>query len=212
MAFKFSKREKLLLYLLLCLSIITGGISFLVLPAFTRNSEIKSELATKEIQLQEMQIIKDSYESQLASLDELTKDTDALYENYFLNTVTDEELDVFITNIALDIGIAPQNLTINISEFLPINPYSPFSGEVEADENGDVIFGSIVTNIFVSGECSYADFISLTDAFESKTQLHISSASFESNTEKETDSIFRIGLDIYTLPPHNTGVSYFEEN
>lgn len=212
MTIKLSRREKTLLYILFCLILIAGGIYFLVLPALSRTVEANSEAEALKTQMQQMQIINDSYESKLDSYNDLTKSTNAIYADYFLNTATDEELDSFITKIALSTGVSPQNLTINTPEFSPITPYGAASEEEETEENTKKQFGSLVTNLTVSGECSYTDFIKLIAAFESKSQLHIASASFQDGTEAQSSPTFSIGLDVYTLPPHNTGVSYYGEN
>lgn len=216
MTIKLSKREKTMLYILFCLILVAGGMSFLILPGLSRTMEAKSEADSLEMQLQEMQVINDSYGSKLDSYNDLTESTNDLYVDYFLNTATDEEMDVFITKTALDAGVAPQNLTINAPDFLPITSYSATSGEDQtnqdqADANTETQFGSIVTNLVVSGECSYEDFIKLVAAFENQTQLHINSASFQNSTDAQQSPTFSIGLDVYTLPPHNTGVSYYEE-
>ena len=210
---KLTKREKMLLYLLFCLVIITGILFFFILPAMSRNVELSGQIDGIEIQLQEMQIMKDGLSDSLSSAADLEEKTNALYENLFTNDITDEALDVFVTQIALDAGISPQNLTINTPEFRGVGTYmgSTDTTDDTAAEQEDSQVGSLVFNLLVNGECSYSSFVKLVDAYQSKPQLLIGAATFLQGSTAESAGTFSISLDVYTLPPHGTSVAYITE-
>ncbi len=207
---KLTKREKMLLYLLFCLVIITGILFFFVLPAVSRNVELSGQIDGTEIQLKEMQIMKDGLSDSLSSVADLEEKTNALYENLFTNDITDEALDVFVTQIALDAGVSPQNLTINTPEFRGVSTYMDTTDDTAAEQEDSQV-GSIVFNLLVNGECSYNSFVKLVDAYQSKPQLLIGAATFLQGSTAESAGTFSISLDVYTLPPHGTSVAYITE-
>ena len=53
MASKLNRREKTLLYLLLCLAITAGTVCLLILPAVSRNAEMRDALDAAETQKME---------------------------------------------------------------------------------------------------------------------------------------------------------------
>ena len=66
MASKLNRREKTLLYLLLCLAITAGTVCLLILPAVSRNAEMRDALDAAETQKMEMEIRRNTLEKTLA--------------------------------------------------------------------------------------------------------------------------------------------------
>ena len=97
MSGKLSKREKSLLYLLLCLSIVAGMVALLILPALNRNLEAQDTLSQLQTQQMEMQIQKDRLPGALETLDALDVRCSRLYATFFTARSTSEALDLYIT-------------------------------------------------------------------------------------------------------------------
>lgn len=113
MASKLNRREKTLLYLLLCLAITAGTVCLLILPAVSRNAEMRDTLDAAETQKMEMEIRRNTLEKTLARIEELEKEGDALYEGLFVEGIPSELYDAYLTSLALDLGITPTSLVIN---------------------------------------------------------------------------------------------------
>ena len=186
MTSKLTKREKVLLYLLLCLAILAGTVCLLVLPAVTR----------KQAALPKNQ-------ERLSSLE---AEGDALYDQMFTAGDMPETLDLFVTGIALQAGVAPESLVIGSREYTPIQNYAGDTASQDASSQtaSSAASGSedtphiMLANIQISGSCDAAAYIRMTDAFASKKQLVIAESSFSEGGDG-TPSQFHMTLEIYLL-------------
>ena len=201
MAGKLTKREKTLLYILLCLVIAAGSVCLLLLPAISRNETLQTELDEIAMQKQQMEIKRASLAKNLERIDALNTEYNELYEDMFLSgTATSEKLDLFVTLTALQAGIAPNTLSIASMDYKPITLYAgdASDGDSSAAANTDDAPSIMVANLQISGSCSAVDFQRLTDAFAALPQLVISSASFTEGASQPDE--FHLSLEIYLLP------------
>lgn len=125
MASKLSRREKGLLYLLLCIAITAGCVCLLILPAMSRNAALKDSLDTAEMQKMEMEIKKNTLEKHLARIEELNRTSDELYGSLFTEGMPSELYDAYLTGIALELGVTPTSLTIHAASAEKPEIYAP---------------------------------------------------------------------------------------
>ena len=194
MASKLNRREKTLLYLLLCLAITAGTVCLLILPAVSRNAEMRDALDAAETQKMEMEIRRNTLEKTLARIEELEKEGDALYEGLFVEGIPSELYDAYLTSLALDLGITPTSLVINPVSAKTPAAYLPEEASPSASSDAKMA----VRTFQIGGTASYDLFAALAAAYDAQPQLHISSASFSRGRGQAPDE-FVISLDVYML-------------
>lgn len=194
MASKLNRREKTLLYLLLCLAITAGTVCLLILPAVSRNAEMRDALDAAETQKMEMEIRRNTLERTLARIEELEKEGDALYEGLFVEGIPSELYDAYLTSLALDLGITPTSLVINPVSAKTPAAYLPEEASPSASSDAKMA----VRTFQIGGTASYDLFAALVAAYDAQPQLHISSAAFSRGRGQAPDE-FVISLDVYML-------------
>ena len=197
MASKLSKREKGLLYLLLCIAITAGCVCLLILPAMSRNAALKDSLDTAEMQKMEMEIKKNTLEKHLARIEELNRTSDELYGSLFTEGMPSERYDAYLTGIALELGVTPTSLTIHAASaekpeiYAPAGTSSAAGGEEDAE-------GTAVRTFQIGGSASYDAFAALVAAYDVQPQLHVSDAAYSYGGGDRPDE-FMITLQIFML-------------
>ena len=90
-----SKREKLLLYILLCVAILAGGLYLLVLPAMDSRLEVKDQLSAKQSRQEQVEQTISAIDSDKQSLQTIEQDIAAFREK-FLSGPQEEDIDSLI--------------------------------------------------------------------------------------------------------------------
>lgn len=212
---KLTRREKFLLYFLLCLIIVVGTVCLLILPTLTTNSELEQQLDEKQLQLQELQMKKATLSRTLERVEELDGSITKLYENLLTDSATSEQLDLFVTLAATGVGISPEVLSISglgdmeVYSYMadqPISTDTASAGETNPDstqaENAILVPAATVQ---ITGTCPYASYVRLMDVFTAKPQLLIESSSYSSGENGEGS--FQLSLRFYLLPERTADVS-----
>lgn len=190
---KLTDRERILLYILLWVIIISGSFYFLLFPAINSNMEMNSTIEGNRILIQNMQAVKNSIADTEKTAGDLKAKTAALQQGFFSTDVNMEALDVFVTSIALGTGVKPQNLTISGPAMRDSTNVSQTAGDSQ-----DAVSNGITTyTIDINGSTTAAQFAKLTDALGNRSQLFIRNATF---TEKEGSGTYSITIDIFLLP------------
>ena len=164
MASKLNRREKTLLYLLLCLAITAGTVCLLILPAVSRNAEMRDALDAAETQKMEMEIRRNTLEKTLARIEELEKEGDALYEGLFVEGIPSELYDAYLTSLALDLGITPTSLVINPVSAKTPAAYLPEEASPSASSDAKMA----VRTFQIGGTASYDLFAALAAAYDAQ--------------------------------------------
>ena len=205
MTSKLTKREKVLLYLLLCLAILAGTVCLLVLPAITRNSTMRNDLDAVVMEKQQAELKQAALSKNQERLASLEAEGESLYDQMFTDGDMPETLDLFVTGIALQAGVAPESLVIGSREYTPIQNYAGDTASEDASSSASSAVSNsadephiMLANIQISGSCDAAAFIRMTDAFASKKQLIIAESSFSEGGEG-SPSQFHMTLEIYLL-------------
>ncbi|MEG0710045.1 MAG: hypothetical protein RR481_07400 [Longicatena sp.] len=109
---KLTKREKTLLYILLCMVIFVGGAFLLVMPALEKNNTLKAEYEMQKIELQSAKASVVDYKD----LDKSIKETSAKLvevEGKFYKIMKNEDVDNLITTLTIAHGLTPTSLQIS---------------------------------------------------------------------------------------------------
>ncbi|MEG0328791.1 MAG: hypothetical protein RR624_00030 [Longicatena sp.] len=109
---KLTKREKTLLYILLCMVIFVGGAFLLVMPALEKNNTLKAEYEMQKIELQSTKASVVDYKD----LDKSIKETSAKLvevEGKFYKIMKNEDVDNLITSLTIAHGLTPASLQIS---------------------------------------------------------------------------------------------------
>ena len=199
---KLTGREKKLLYVLLCLSILAGGLCLLIFPSIASNAEAGDSLNEIYTQQEQMKAAVNGLEKNQSLASELEETASGLYGELFTTKATPEELDSFVTSIAHGAGVSPTTLVISNVEEKQAKAYRDSTEAPQ--EPGAEGTSYTVAELTVSGSCGYDTFVKLVDAYQNHKQLLISNASFQRGQEGES---FTIVLNAYLLPPRGTAVS-----
>ena len=196
---KLTKREKILLYLLLCLVIVVGSVYLLILPASERYSALQDEVDTLEMQQKQVDLKKGQLPALLERVEDLQVKCEALYENAFDITTAPEELDLYISILVSYLGVTPDNLIIGTTEYKDPQQFAPLQEDDEAqDPKTDEEEGLPVAAMQISGSCGLENFQAMLDGFSHDPSAHLAGASYNSNTDGSTS--FVISLEFYLLP------------
>lgn len=196
---KLTKREKVLLYLLLCIVIVVGSVYLLILPASERYSALQDEVDTLEMQQKQVDNKKGQLSALLERVEDLQVKCDALYENAFDITAAPEELDGYISIVTSYLGVTPDNLIIGTTEYKEPQKFGllPEEDEAQGAEN-DEEEGLPVAVMQISGSCGLENFQAMLDGFSHDPSAHLTGASYNSNTDGSNS--FLISLEFYLLP------------
>lgn len=196
---KLTKREKVLLYLLLCLVIVVGSVYLLIMPASERYSALQDEVDTLEMQQKQVDLKKNQIPALLERVEDLQVKCDALYENAFDITAAPEELDGYISIVTSYLGVTPDNLIIGTTEYKEPQKFAPLQKEDEAqDSKNDEEEGLPVAVMQISGSSALENFQAMLDGFSHDPSAHLTGASYNSNTDGSNS--FLISLEFYLLP------------
>lgn len=191
---KLSKREKVLIYILICLIIVVTAVWLLILPSVSRNIELKDNLDIIRTQKTEMEIRSKSLDKNLSKAEELENKCSELYNGLFDLNTTKEEIDDYITNIAISFGVVPGSLTIESVENSGLPNYNA-GIRGSADDNSNYK----VYRLEIGGSCSYVAFAEMVNTYETLPQVFVSQATCTSQIG--SDNTFYLSLEIYLVSP-----------
>jgi hypothetical protein len=131
---KLTKREKLLIYMLACALIVFFGIYFVILPSFRSYQVVNDQVAEAQFTQESMSMAIDSIPSTMQARDDANASLASL-KAPFQPQLTNEGLDMLLTQLSLDYSLSPKVLAIasnGIGEVLSFVPYAvPNGGSAE---------------------------------------------------------------------------------
>lgn len=109
---KLSRREQILIYILVLLMIIVVGWYFMISPAMEKNTTLKQQRENLEFELESKKAV---YETNIDvnGATKKAKDELASYYDKFMSIMNDYEIDVYFSELAVKYGLIPVDLTIN---------------------------------------------------------------------------------------------------
>lgn len=127
---KLTKREKLLIYLLACFLIGFFGIYFVILPSFSSYQMVNDQAAEAQFTKESMEMAIDNIPSTMQTRDDATTNL-ANLKMPFQPKLTNEGLDMLLTQLSLDYSLSPKVLAIasnGIGEVVTFVPYASQNG------------------------------------------------------------------------------------
>lgn len=192
---KFTKREKVLLYFLLCFVLIMGGLFVLVLPSMKAKDEVELEYQTAKSRLSSLQ----STLIQYGDLDSAITDTENQIEEVkskFYQPILNEDVDKLLKEKLLLRNLTP--LTMAISEPVPAQLQTTStdeSGSVDATTNQPTANISVITvsMTFTGDSVNLANFVDDIKALEA---TQVGSLTYDATN---VDNPITISFKLYVL-------------
>lgn len=109
---KLSKREKTLIYILVCMVVFIGGLLLLVMPSFEKYTKAKTanDEASQQLMLTKASV--PDYSSLDENVKKLKKELDEIKKNFY-SEMDKEDLDQIITLLAVEHNLTPVNLSMS---------------------------------------------------------------------------------------------------
>lgn len=107
-----SKREKTLIYILVCMIVFIGGIFLLVLPSFEQYSKAKSAYDEASDQLVITKASVPNYTTLDENVKKVKKELDEMRKNFY-EEMDKEDLDQEITQLVVEHNLVPVNLSMS---------------------------------------------------------------------------------------------------
>ncbi len=112
---KLTKREKVLIYIMICVLILALGVFFVIKPAASWNSSVNSKYEKIKLQKMEMETTISQKQTAKGEIKEYEKKIKNM-KSKFLEPMTNDEIDVKITGLIEQSGMTPQSLQIGASD------------------------------------------------------------------------------------------------
>lgn len=192
---KFTKREKVLLYFLLCFVLVMGGLFVLVLPSMKAKDEVELEYQTAKSRLSSLQ----STLIQYGDLESAITDTENQIEEVkskFYQPILNEDVDKLLKEKLLLRNLTP--LTMAISDPVPAElqiASTDTSGTTEEAVNQPTANISVITvsMTFTGDSANLANFVDDIKALEA---TQIGSLTYDATN---VDNPITISFKLYVL-------------
>lgn len=187
MKYKFSKREIMLMYILLCIVVVLGGWFFLLEPSLSEKTKVSTELSNKKTELISA---KTTYELYRGAKEQLEKEQKTLVEitTGFSSVMDNEDIDQMLTGLALLHGLRPLTLNIDQQQAANLQSYTQEETNAEASPKSEGDDSGILRSVDVtmSVEGSLVSVYSLADSLKDDYSIKLRNFSYTSGEEKGT--------------------------
>lgn len=181
---KLNKREKRLLYILLCVLLVVGGIFLVVLPAFEKNTSLKAKYKQAE---QEMAALSNTDSNATAA----AKDTKSIHNKIkklndsFYSSMQKEDLDAMLTQLVMDHGLTSVSLTIEDAKEEEVLSFTEQKNK--DSKNPAEVYRMQVYNAEMQVSGDVLKLQQLVDTANSSKSMKVSALSYtEQNQEQKT--------------------------
>lgn len=120
---KMTKRERFLIYFLICFLLLTVGLYFFVFPVLGRYADAQDVLSEKQMMEAQMRQEIDRVSTSLNKIEELQTEIEELSQPYDAEK-TNEQLDRIITGLLVRHALTPVSLTITTAAWLEVPPFA----------------------------------------------------------------------------------------
>lgn len=128
---KLSNREKLLIYVLACFLIGFFGIYFVILPSFSSYQVVSDQASEAQFTKESMELAIDSIPATMQDRDEAATNLASL-KTPFQSQLTNEGLDMLLTQLCLDYSMAPKVLAIESNGMADVDKFIAYRSEEQA--------------------------------------------------------------------------------
>lgn len=133
---KLTKREKLLIYILGCFLIGFFGIYFVVLPSIQSFQVVNDQAAEAQFTKESMEMATDAIPSTMEARDAATVTLTSMKAG-FPQQLTNEGLDMLLTQLCLDYSLSPKVLAIQSNGMADVLSFVPYTSEDAASAAGE---------------------------------------------------------------------------
>lgn len=193
-----TKREKVLVYILLCVVIIICGTFLFVLPAIEKHSQLNSEYQQIQIKLAQTKSKVPDYTNLKKNIKTVQKDLKNIKAKYYGN-LKKEDIDKEITGIAIKNGLTPVSLNIEASKEEEVLSYAEFikkqasiKKEKATNKEPNSALMLKVYNVSLSVRGKVANVQKLVDEANRTKSMKISGVTYSNNNEKVTAITFKV--------------------
>ncbi len=176
---KLTKRERILIYILLVVLVAVGG-AFLIRGAALESADVSQKLTDAELQLMQVQAAAQAaMGGESESPEQLNEQVLALQKK-FLPVMTNDDLDRYITGILQDNGLVAESLEIAVSEA----PAKQAEDAAEGEETPAASGAQFRTySVKTTSRGALEQYIALIDAVSGMTGTRISMLNLRIGTE-----------------------------
>lgn len=128
---KLTKREKLLIYVLACFLIGFFGIYFVILPSFSSYQVVSDQASEAQFTKESMEMAIDSIPSTMQARDDATANLASL-KTPFQPKLTNEGLDMLLTQLCLDYSLSPKVLAIESNGMAGMETFTAYTSDEQA--------------------------------------------------------------------------------
>lgn len=192
-----TKREKVLLYALLCVIIIVGGFFYMVMPAMEKHGDLQAEKDSAEMELISAKASIPNYGDLNKEIKEASKELKTIKKKFF-ETLKKEDVDKTITKLALEHSLVPTSLTItdaadeeimNYKENLKALEKKEEQGTKEDTDKKDKKNTLKVYNISLSVDGSILNLQSMINDANKMKSLKVASVNYTTTTKDDTNTM-----------------------
>lgn len=128
---KLTKREKLLIYVFGCLLIGFFGVYFVILPSFSSYQVINDQVAEAQFTKESMEMAIDAIPATMQARDDATANLASL-KTPFQPKLTNEGLDMLLTQLSLDYSLSPKVLAIANNSMAGVETFTAYTSDEQA--------------------------------------------------------------------------------
>ncbi|MDZ5724352.1 hypothetical protein [Acetobacterium sp. K1/6] len=125
---KLTKREKLLIYTLGCFLIGFFGIYFVILPSFSSFQVVNDQVTEAQFTKESIEMAIDAIPSTMQTRDDATASL-ATLKAPFQPKLTNEGLDMLLTQLSLDYSLSPKVLAIESNELARVATFTAYTSD-----------------------------------------------------------------------------------
>lgn len=116
---KLTKREKVLIYILICFGLLMGGFYLVVFPSFEKYQALSSQLSEAQFQQTTMASAIENVPLVMQARDEGNVKLNGL-KGTFSAHLPNQGLDTLITKLCMDYNLKPKVLTVSMNAWEPV--------------------------------------------------------------------------------------------
>ena len=183
-----TKREKFMLYVLLCIIIFAGGVFWMLMPALEKHNSLKADYDTAQLELQSAKASIIDY----GDLDKKLKETSEELKNIknkFYEDMKKEDVDNLITSMTIEHGLTPVSLSIADADEEPIMSYTEYELQQKKSTNAKSNTQIKVYNVNLSVSGAIADVQTLIADVRTTKSLKVSGVTYSQENEDQTTTI-----------------------
>lgn len=201
MKYTLTKREKLLLYVLLCIILVVGGWYLLLEPSLKENQNSSSKLMDKETELVGVKSKYQQYSDAPLLAEKQKKEYEKQTEGIY-SMLSNEDIDKILTELVLKNGLIPQNLTMEDVSSGEITAYSADStsedeSSSDTSTEGNSIVKSVKVSLSVTG--SLDGIKKVTDEISTNKGLKLQNFNYTLGTQENTEQTIVMNFVVYMM-------------